>query len=174
MPNYRRVRVPGGTYFFTVNLLRRDSTLLTEHITELRAAFRTVRSERPFDIVAIVVLPDHLHCIWSLPKDDADNATRWRHIKALFSRSLPGDELRSTRRLVKSERGIWQRRFWESLLRDERDLRAHVGYIHFNPVKHGWVTCVRDWPSSSFHRYVRDGVLTGDWGGESRDLDLIR
>jgi putative transposase len=164
MPNYRRVWVPGGTYFFTVNLLERDRALLVEHIDGLRAAFRAVQVVRPFDIVAMVVLPDHLHCIWQLPADDADNATRWRHIKSVFSRSLPREERRSARRLAKKERGIWQRRFWERLLRDEHDVRTHVDYIHFNPVKHGLMGCAGDWPYSTFHRYVRAGLSAADWG----------
>ncbi len=93
MANYRRVWVPGGTYFFTVNLLERDRALLVDHVDGLRAAFRAVRAARPFDMVAMVVLPDHLHCIWRLPEGDADNATRWRHIKTMFSRGLPCTEL---------------------------------------------------------------------------------
>jgi putative transposase len=164
MPNYRRVWVPGGTYFFTVNLLERDRALLIDHVCELRSAFRVVRSARPFDVVAMVVLPEHLHCIWRLPADDADNATRWRQIKSLFSRAVPGGERLSARRAAKQERGVWQRRFWERLLRDERDVRTHVDYIHFNPVKHGLVNQVRDWPYSSFHRFVRLGILAADWG----------
>ncbi len=164
MPNDRRVWVPGGTYFFTVNLLERRRALLVEHAAALRAAFVAAQAVRPFDVVAVVVLPEHLHCIWRLPVDDADNATRWQQIKSAFARSLPRDERRSARRLAKRERGIWQRRFWERLLRDESDLRAHVDYIHFNSVKHGLVGQVRDWPYSSFHRYVRAGLLPADWG----------
>jgi putative transposase len=164
MPNYRRVWVPGGTYFFTVNLLDRDRALLVEHIAGLRAAFRAATAARPFEIVAIVVLPDHLHCIWRLPEGDADYATRWRYIKASFARSVPRDEPRSPQRRAKRERGIWQRRYWERTLRDERDLRAHVDYIHFNPVKHGHVARVCDWPYSTFHRYVAAGILGTNWG----------
>ncbi len=106
MSNYRRAWVPGGTYFFTVNLLERDRGLLVEHVDVLREAFRVARAARPFEIVAMVVLPDHLHCIWRLPEGDADNATRWRQIKSAFSRALPSDERRSTSRLSKQERGI--------------------------------------------------------------------
>lgn len=164
MSNYRRVWVPGGTYFFTVNLLERDRCLLVEHIGTLRAAFAQARALRPFAVVAAVVLPDHLHCIWRLPDGDADNATRWRHIKTAFSRSLPSHERRTSRRRLKAERGIWQRRYWEHLIRDERDLRHHIDYVHFNPVKHGQVTRVVDWPHSTFHRYVRVGCLANDWG----------
>ncbi len=164
MPNYRRAWVPGGTCFFTVNLLERDRRLLVEHIDGLRDAFRIACAARPFEIIAAVVLPDHLHCLWRLPTGDADNATRWRHIKSMFSRSLPMGERRSRRRVVKAERGIWQRRYWEHLIRDERDLMTHVDYIHYNPVKHGHVARVCDWPYSSFHRHVRSGALSADWG----------
>ncbi len=164
MPNYRRAWVPGGTYFFTVNLLERRQTLLLDRVDALRWAFRTARAARSFDVIALVVLPDHVHCVWRLPRDDADNATRWRHIKTLFSQALPPDERRSARRIAKCERGIWQRRFWERLLRDDRDLAHHVDYIHFNPVKHGYVDRACDWPYSSLHRYIRRGVLPAGWG----------
>jgi putative transposase len=120
-------------------------------------------------MVACVVLPDHLHCIWTLPEGDAGIANRWRQIKSTFSRALPADERRSQRRLAKSERGIWQRRYWEHLIRDERDLRNHIDDIHFNPVKHGHVARVADWPQSSFHRFVREGVLPANWCGQSAD-----
>ncbi|MEJ7746511.1 MAG: transposase [Luteimonas sp.] len=173
MPNYRRVWVPGGTYFFTVNLLERNRRLLVDHVDQLRAAFHVARTARPFEVMAAVVLPDHLHCVWWLPAGDADNATRWRHIKATFSRSLPATERRSPRRLVKAERGIWQRRYWEHLIRDERDLAAHIDYIHFNPVKHGHVARVVDWPYSTFHREVRYGVLPADWGGGMQLPDWV-
>ncbi|MFT3790303.1 MAG: transposase [Rudaea sp.] len=165
MSNYRRAWVPGGACFFTVNLLRRDSRLLVERIDALRAAFRRTQAQRAFEIAAIVVLPDHLHCLWRLPEGDADNATRWRNIKAEFSRAVPPAEHRSARRLAKNERGIWQRRYWEHLIRDERDWSAHVDYIHINPVKHGHAERVADWPYSSFHRYVLRGDLPADWAG---------
>jgi len=163
MPNYRRAWVPGGTYFFTVNLLERRRRLLTDRIDALGAAFRVAHAARPFSMPAWVVLPDHLHCIWVLPPGDADIATRWRHVKATFSRAVPPGEPRSARRVAKDERGIWQRRYWEHLIRDEADLQAHVDYIHFNPVKHGHVVRVVEWPHSSFHRYVARGWLVGDW-----------
>jgi putative transposase len=166
MTNYRRNFVPGGCQFFTVNLAERQSRLLTDHVDFLRAAFRYARGRYPFTVEAIVVLPDHLHSIWSLPDADADYATRWRLIKATFSRALPAGERISPSRLRKGERGIWQRRYWEHTLRDERDYERHVDYIHFNPVKHGWVTRVRDWRYSSFHRMVRLGVYSLDWGGD--------
>lgn len=164
MPNYRRLRAPAATFFFTVNLWNREQRLLVDHIDLLRAALRTTRAQRPFDQRAGVVLPDHLHCLWSLPEGDSDNATRWRQIKTLFSRGLPPGEVLSLSRADKGERGIWQRRFFERLILDERDLRAHIDYIHCNPVKHGHVECARDWPHSSFHRYVRDGLLQAEWG----------
>jgi putative transposase len=163
MTQYRRDWTAGGTWFFTVNLADRGSTRLVDDIPTLRAAFRKVRAERPFAIDAIVVLPDHLHAIWTLPSADADYATRWRLIKGLFSRKQPEGEQRSASRVAKHERGIWQRRFWEHRIRDETDFAAHVDYVHINPVKHGWAKCVRDWPWSSFQRYVRAGVLPIDW-----------
>jgi putative transposase len=169
MTNYRRNFVPGGSYFFTVNLADRRSQLLTEHIDLLRVAFRDTRARHAFAIEAIAVLPDHLHAIWTLPQDDADFATRWRLIKAAFSRALPSGEAISPSRRQKGERGIWQRRYWEHTLRDENDFACHFDYIHFNPVKHGLVARVQDWPYSSFHRMVRFGVLPHDWGGDVRD-----
>jgi putative transposase len=145
MPNDRRVWVPGGTYFFTVNLLDRRQRLLVEHVDALRDAFGQTRAQRPFEILAIVILPDHLHCLWRLPAGDADNATRWRSIKTRFSRALPTGERRCARRRMKGERGIWQRRYWEHLIGDDHDLQAHVDDIHINPVKHGqtWSCCSR-------------------------------
>lgn len=168
MPNYRRAWTPGGTFFFTVNLLERRRTLLVDHADALRTAFRHARAARPFEVIAIVVLPDHLHCVWRLPEGDDDNAMRWRHIKTLFSRSLPAGERLSARRRLKDERGIWQRRYWEHLIRDEDDLLAYVDYVHINPVKHGLVAQVMDWPYSSFHRFVRLAHLTAGWGGNVR------
>jgi putative transposase len=112
-----------------------------------------------------VVLPDHLHCLWTLPPGDADYSRRWKAIKTAFAKAIPRDELLSDVRRVKHERGIWQRRFWEHTVRDERDYAAHMDYIHFNPVKHGWVTQVADWAYSSFHRHVQMGNYPVDWGG---------
>ncbi|MCK7595346.1 REP-associated tyrosine transposase [Pseudomarimonas salicorniae] len=163
MPNYRRARVPGGTYFFTVNLVDRDSRLLVEHVDALRGAFRDARAVRPFGLIAAVVLPNHLHCIWKLPEGDADNARRWGAIKAGFSRALPMEAARSRSRGHRGERSIWQRRFWERWITDERDLQAHVDYVHGNPVRHGLVDRANDWPYSSFHRHVRQGLLAPDW-----------
>lgn len=165
MPDYRRHRVPGGTYFFTVNLLERRRRLLVEHVDALRAAVRTVRAHQPFHIDAWVVLPDHLHCLWTLPPGDADYSRRWKAIKTAFAKAVPREELLSDVRRANHERGIWQRRFWEHTVRDDRDYAAHMDYIHFNPVKHGWVKRVADWPYSSFHRLVQAGVYAMDWGG---------
>jgi len=159
MPNYHRAWVPGGTCFFTVNLQDRTQTLLVDRIDVLRAAFRTACLSRPFEILAAVVLPDHLHCIWSLPSSDTDNMTHWRLIKTLFVKGLPVTEHRSVSRARRKERGIWQRRYWEHLIRDERDLRAHIDYVHLNPVKHRLVASASDWRWSSIHRYVRAGKL---------------
>jgi len=142
---------------------------LTENILALRKAWREVRRELPFKTEAVVVLPDHLHCIWTLPPEDADFSSRWRKIKAAFSRQLPKSERRSASRLQKGERGIWQRRFWEHALRDETDWQRHVDYIHYNPVKHGHVKQVAGWPYSTFHRYVRLGFYPRDWAGTGLD-----
>lgn len=173
MTDYRRFRVTGGTYFFTVNLAERHRKLLTEHIGALREAFRLVERAHPFMIDAVVILPDHLHAVWTLPTGDHDFSTRWRQIKSAFSRSIENGERISQSRLGKRERGIWQRRFWEHAIRDETDFARHVDYVHHNPVKHGYVQAVSDWPHSSFHRYVRLGVYPKDWAGaENRDLDL--
>lgn len=165
MTDYRRNRVPGATYFFTVNLADRQSRLLTEQIAPLRAAVRAARARAPFQIDAWVVLPDHLHCLWTLPDGDADYSGRWRAIKGAFSRSIPIDEPRSRSRAGKHERGLWQRRFWEHTIRDERDYAAHFDYIHFNPVKHGWVQTVTDWPYSTFHRAAARGLYPPGWSG---------
>jgi putative transposase len=167
MTNYRRNFLAGGCFFFTVNLADRHLRLLTEHTGLLRQAFRYARHRHPFTIDAIVVLPDHLHAIWTLPQDDADFAMRWRQIKSEFSRGLPDGERISASRAAKHERGIWQRRYWEHTLRDGEDFARHADYIHFNPVKHGHVKQVADWPYSSFHRMVKLGVYPLDWGGEA-------
>ena len=143
MPNYIRNRVAGGTYFFTVNLLQRKKTLLVDHIDEFRDAVRKVRKVRPFYIDAWVVLPEHTHCIWTLPEEDSDYSGRWRDIKKAFSKSLPMLEYRSKTRIKRNERGIWQRRFWEHTIRNEQDYQRHMDYIHFNPVKHCLVQSVK-------------------------------
>ena len=166
MTDYRRNFVAGGSFFFTVNLEDRRLTLLTDHIDVLRRAVRETRARHPFSIEAIVILPEHLHAIWTLPDGDCDYGTRWRLIKSTFSRALPGGEPISASRAERGERGIWQRRYWEHTLRDEGDFARHTDYIHFNPVKHRHVTRVRDWPHSSFHRMVRLGIYPEDWAGD--------
>ena len=166
MISYRRNFLAGGSFFFTVNLAERRLRLLTDHVGKLRTAFRETRRRHPFTIAAIVVLPDHLHTIWTLPEGDADFATRWRLIKSAFSRNLTTGERISQSRAAKGERGIWQRRYWEHTIRDDDDFRRHVDYIHINPVKHGLVARVRDWPYSSFHRMVKLGAYPGDWAGD--------
>ncbi|WGS86328.1 transposase [Methylomonas sp. UP202] len=167
MPNYRRAFVPGGTWFFTVNLLeRKNNDLLVLEIDLLRETVRAVRKRYPFHIDAWVVLPDHMHAVWTLPPGDADFSKRWRLIKSGFSRALPKTEYRSNVRKVANERGIWQRHFWEHLIRDETDFERHVDYVHVNPLKYGLVTRVIDWPYSSFHRYVENGIYPGNWGGD--------
>lgn len=160
---YRRAKAPGGTYFFTVNLNDRTSTLLTERIDVLRDAVKVVRRRHPFDIVAWVVLPEHMHAIWTLPQADGDYSTRWMLIKQWFSRAIERHEAIQISRSKKNERGIWQRRFWEHQIRDDSDLAQHVDYVHINPVKHGYVTRASDWPYSSIHRNIRLGILTPDW-----------
>ncbi|MBI5891779.1 MAG: transposase [Nitrosomonadales bacterium] len=166
MTNYRRSDIAGASFFFTVNLADRSQSLLIEHIALFRSAFEYARERHPFTVDAIVILPEHIHAIWTLPESDSDFALRWRLIKTMFSRGLPPGEFRSDSRLSKGERGIWQRRYWEHLIRDEADFVRHVDYIHINPVKHGLVSCVADWPHSSFHRYVRKGLLPMDWAGD--------
>jgi putative transposase len=162
MPNYRRNRIAGATYFFTVNLLDRRSDLLVTHIDALREAVRKVREQSPFYIDAWVVLPDHMDCLWTLPGADSDFPTRWRDIKTAFSKSLPATERRSAVMVRRGERGIWQRRYWEHTIRDDRDYAVHVDYIHFNPIKHGLVDQPASWPFSSFRHCVAKGLYSAD------------
>ena len=143
MPNYRRAFVPGGCWFFTVNLLDRRRYLLTENIDALREATRISQARHPFTIDAMVVLPDHVHAIWTLPPDDAEFSLRWQLIKISFAQAIPKTEARSEVRMRRGERGIWQRRFWEHLIRDEEDFRRHVEYCYIDPVKHGLVSRVQ-------------------------------
>ena len=143
---YRRAKAAGATYFFTVNLADRKSNLLTEHIEALRHAVRGIRQSHPFEIIAMVVFPDHLHAIWRLPEGDANFSLRWSLIKAAFSRAIPKTEVIRRSRKLKRERGIWQRRYWEHQIRDDDDLEKRVAYVHFNPVKHGYVSRAGDWP----------------------------
>jgi putative transposase len=171
MPDYRRNRVSGGTYFFTVNLLDRRSDLLVDRIDALRGAVRQVRAGAPFHIDAWVVLPDHMHCLWTLPEGDDDFPGRWRAIKKVFSKSLPAAEARSPVMTRRGERGIWQKRYWEHTIRDDRDYAVHMDYTHFNPVKHGLVAHPADWPFSSFRRCVADGLYPPSWAGGGEGLD---
>jgi putative transposase len=162
MVHYRRNFLPGGTYFFTVALEDRSTDWLIRHADLLRLAFHKARAQRPFVVDAIVVLPEHMHCVWTLPPDDSDYPEKWRLIKATFSRFLHkagGARLRT----AKGELNVWQRRYWEHTIRDEADLEAHINYIHYNPVKHGLVKRVADWQHSSFHRFVRAGLIDSAW-----------
>ncbi|WP_284451887.1 REP-associated tyrosine transposase [Methylophaga thalassica] len=165
---YRRAFVPGGTFFFTVNLLERRKTLLTDNIDLLKRSFQHVKQAHPFNIDAIVILPEHLHTIWTLPETDYDFSIRWRLIKSTFSRGLPKDEHINKTRHSKNERGIWQRRYWEHLIRDEKDYMNHVDYIHYNPVKHGYVDKAIDWPHSSIHKFIRNGMIDKHWGYDEK------
>lgn len=164
MRTYTRAFAPGGTFFFTVNLADRSKTLFIEHIEELRESVKRVRDMHLFRIDAMVVLPEHIHTIWTLPPGDTDYPTRWALIKAGFSRKLPVTGRVSASRSKKGERGVWQRRYWEHQIRDENDFARHVDYIHYNPVKHGYVKSPCDWAHSSIHRFIREGVLQSGWG----------
>ena len=169
--HYRQGNTKGGTYFFTVNLAERHSTLLVDNITALRGAFKKVMHDYPFVIDAVVILPEHCHAIWTLPKEDSDFSTRWRLIKFNFSQSLPKTERINVSRQHKSERGIWQRRFWEHQIRDDLDYIRHKDYVYYNPIKHGYVNRLIDWPYSSFHRDVKEGIYNKGWG-DNVALDL--
>ncbi|QEW19386.1 Transposase [Marinibacterium anthonyi] len=155
MTAYRRLRIPGGTYYFTVRLARRGGTELTDHVDLLRAAYGITCRERPFRTRAIVVLPDHLHAIWTLPPGDADFSTRWRLIKTRFTRGLGWKAPRGASQAHKGDCGLWQRRFWEHAIRDGVDLRLHMDKCRDDPVRHGLVARARDWPLSSVHRVRR-------------------
>ena len=165
MVRYRRNFVPGGTFFFTVTLADRRSSMLVDHVGLLRAAFRSTRDRKSFAVDAIVVLPDHLHAILTLPPGDSDFSGRWKAIKAKFTHSV----IAIGATVPRDHRGeylLWQRRFWEHTIRDDHDFERCANYIHFNPVKHRLVSTPSEWPFSSLHRYVRAGILPRDWGGE--------
>ncbi|MBI2312716.1 MAG: transposase [Betaproteobacteria bacterium] len=170
MPNYRRAFIPGGTYFFTVVTHGRAPILIDEPVRHaLRDAIEGTRQSHPFRIDAWVLLPDHLHCIWTLPDGDSDYASRWAVIKRRVSKAM-GERLTngthlSDSRHARRESGVWQRRYWEHMVRDEADLQRCMDYLHWNPVKHGHVARVADWPHSTFHRLVVRGVYPIDWGG---------
>ena len=173
---YRRAFVPGGSYFFTLVTERRQPIFdNADAVDILRKAFAVVRASRSFEIDAIVILPDHLHCIWTLPPNDADFSTRWRLIKTWFTKHCDRDLLVSANvsRRRKKQQAIWQNRYWEHLLRDTSDFENHVDYIHYNPRKHGLVTRPVDWPYSSFHRFVERGVLAKDWGCSDMKFDGV-
>jgi len=171
---YRRLWCAGGTYFFTVNLLvRKNNDLLVRHIDLLRRAVASVRKSHPFIIHAWVVLPEHMHCIMELPEGDANFAIRWQLIKLIFSKSIPATEYRTAVQLKHKERGIWQRRYWEHLIRDQNDFNHHIDYVHINPLKHSLVQRVIDWPYSTFHRCVERGMYSADWAGNhNASIDL--
>jgi len=158
MSVYRRNYLECGTYFFTVNLLDRKKRLLVDYVDCLRESVAKVRRKRPFYIDAWVVLPDHMHAVWTLPEGDADYSGRWREIKKVFNRYIPSDEFLSRARQQQGERGIWQRRFWEQTIKSDEDYRHHIDYVHINQLKHGLVAQVKDWPYSSFHNYVKKGL----------------
>lgn len=168
MVNYRRALVPGATYFFTVTLRDRRKEWLTAYVDQLRVVVRDVRRQRPFAINSIVILPDHLHAVWTLPAGDADFPGRWRAIKAGFTRALTRDGVP----LVRDRRGeydLWQRRDWEHLIRNDDDLARHVDYIHYNPVKHGLVADPFGWRWSSIHAFARRGIVGRSWRGGDQD-----
>jgi putative transposase len=171
---YRRARTASGTYFFTlVTHNRRNILCDPENVVLLRTVFKEVMIRHPFTIEAFVLLPDHLHCIWTLPENDNDFSKRWRLIKGAFTRRCDPRYrgCASMTRQLKQEQAIWQRRFWEHAIRDDRDYRQHVDYIHYNPVKHGLVVAPNDWRHSSFHRFVAKGVCDENWGA-SEELRL--
>ncbi len=158
---YRRFYQTGGTYFFTVVTDKRQKILTDETVrSALRQAVMTVRERYPFEIEAWVLMPDHLHTIWHLPENDAAYSERWRQIKR-YSQYLIGRECQ-----------LWQKRFWEHTIRDETDFIHHFNYLHFNPVKHGYVEQVSDWPFSTFHRYVKQGIYPKHWGGSNVDFSI--
>ena len=174
---YRRANVKGGTYFFTVVTFNRVKIFTNpKNVDLLRSAIREVMQKHPFKIDAFVLLPDHLHCIWTLPPHDSDFSKRWRLIKSYFSRNMdrkavgwveernPTNVPFSASRQKKKEKPIWQRRFWEHFIRNQQDLNQHIEYIHYNPVKHGLTKAPVEWVYSSFHRYVDRGIYDLKWG----------
>ena len=179
MPEYRRVKVKGGTYFFTVVTFRRRPILTHDHIrAALREGIQEVKQSLPFTIEAWVLLPDHLHTIWTLPENDDNFASRWAIIKRAVSERCcyPDCVVGSIAdsRSKRGEKSIWQRRFWDHLIRDELDFHRHLDYLHWNPVKHGHVKRVIDWPYSTFHRFVTQELCQPDWGGiNEREIDKI-
>jgi putative transposase len=179
MPFYRRDNTPGASWFFTVVAYERRNIFCNEIFrSALRDAITRIRINHPFEIDAWVLLPDHLHCIWTLPNDDSDFSTRWRlikhHVTYATKDRLATTEQTSPSRQTRGESTIWQRRFWEHRIRDDRDRESHFKYLHFNPVKHGLVDRVQDWPYSSFHKWVREGFYPLDWGGDMSEDRMRR
>jgi putative transposase len=175
MVNYRRALIAGGTYFFTQVTHQRQPWLCTDVARPLlRAAFLKVQQTYPFVVDAMVLLPDHLHCIWTLPPDDSDYATRWRLIKTYVTKQglIKPQATWSESRQKRREGTLWQRRFWEHWIRDEVDFARHCDYIHYNPVHHGLCDRSADWQYSSFHRYVAKGFYPVDWGVQETMLSL--
>lgn len=169
MPDYRRYYVAGGTYFFTVKTAWNAPIFRAEtNVRMLGSVLREMKERWPVEVVAIVLLPDHLHTIWTLPTDDVDYPKRWGWLKKEFTKQYLAQGGReqscSESKDRDRRRGVWQRRYWEHMIRDEADLEAHFDYIHWNPVKHGYVQCVVDWPHSSFHRFVNCGHYPANWG----------
>ena len=174
MPEYRRVKVKGGTYFFTVVTYDRQPILIGDQVrSALREGIQEVRQSLPFAIDAWVLLPDHLNAVWTLPENDDNFVSRWAIIKRSVSQrcgSLDGIERSiNDSHSKRGEKRIWQRRFWEHLIRDEKDFQLHIDYIHWNPVKHGYVKRVIDWPYSTFHRFVKLRLYPDDWGGVNEE-----
>jgi putative transposase len=162
---YRRIYIPGGTFFFTLVTHHRQQVFHSPiPVQVFMKGYQEIQRTHPFESIAMVVLPDHLHAIWTLPEQDANYSTRWRLIKSHFTMACKW--------MTNQSDPIWQNRFWEHLIRDESDLQRHVDYIHYNPVKHGWAQSPTDWQYSSIHRFIREGLLPADWGGTiSADLD---
>lgn len=169
MPNYRRNYLPGGTYFFTLKTERNLPIFnFEDNVKLLGTIIRETQQRWPFEIPAIVLLPDHLHAIWSLPRGDDRYPARWGWLKKEFTkRYLAGgglEQMVSPSKRSDRRRGVWQRRFWEHTIEDDDDFDNHFDYIHWNPVKHGYVPCPKEWPHSSFHRWVKAGVYDMNWG----------
>jgi len=179
LSDYRRCYVPGGSYFFTVVTARRAGILANDLARDcLRDAIHYCQQLLPFRVDAMVILPDHIHAIWTMSAEDCDYSKRWGIIKKRFTQtwlSLGGVEQSVTAsRQRNRRRGVWQPRFWEHALRDERDLQNHFDYLHYNPVKHGLANNVADWPYSSFHRWVKQGVYSEHWGSKIEDHVFLR
>lgn len=174
MPEYRRIKKAGGTYFFTVVTYGRRPILTNPEVRQaLRAGISKVRQSMPFSIDAWVLLPDHLHAIWTLPEHDSRYAARWAVIKSFVTKRCgnlfgSGENVKLSRSR-RREGGLWQRRFWEHAIRDDRDFHRHLDYLHWNPVKHGYVKAPTDWPYSTIHRFAAQGVYPPNWGGGGAD-----